>query len=107
MKIKLLLRLGLVLSVAIFAGFKSNPEAVLKSVGSSHSVNHPAIVVQQHPTDAVLLAKGTVVYVCDSKYAKKYHYSSNCRGLNACKHEIVKMSKSTAEDRGLSLCSWD
>lgn len=30
------------------------------------------------------------VYICNSKGATKYHYTETCRGLNACKHEVVK-----------------
>jgi hypothetical protein len=47
------------------------------------------------------------VYVCGSKDVKKYHYSKTCRGLNACKHEIVKKSKSDAENLGLTLCGFE
>jgi len=47
------------------------------------------------------------VYVCNSKNAKKYHYSETCRGLNACKHEIITMTKAKAKAAGLDLCSWD
>ncbi|CAM4039315.1 hypothetical protein FLSI110296_10505 [Flavobacterium sinopsychrotolerans] len=32
----------------------------------------------------------TKVYICGSRGAKKFHYTENCRGLTACKHEIVK-----------------
>jgi hypothetical protein len=47
------------------------------------------------------------VYICDSKNATKYHYSETCRGLNACKHEIVKVTLKKAKDRGLGLCGWE
>ncbi|WP_339835032.1 hypothetical protein [uncultured Flavobacterium sp.] len=47
------------------------------------------------------------VYICDSKGAKKYHYTKTCGGLNACKHQIVKKSKSDAQDLGLTLCGWE
>jgi hypothetical protein len=49
----------------------------------------------------------TNVYICGSSGAKKYHYTENCRGLSACKHEIVKTTKSNAESLGLSLCGWE
>jgi hypothetical protein len=49
----------------------------------------------------------TDVYICDSKGAKKYHYSKTCRGLSTCKHEIVKKSKSAAQNLGLTLCGWE
>ena len=47
------------------------------------------------------------VYVCDSPNAKKYHLSDTCRGLNACKHQIVKITQSKARDLGLTLCGWE
>jgi hypothetical protein len=47
------------------------------------------------------------VYICGPKGAKKYHYSENCRGLTACRHEIVKTSLSQAQNYGLTLCGWE
>ena len=47
------------------------------------------------------------VYICGPQGAKKYHYSETCRGLNACSHEIVKISKSKAQSYGLTLCGWE
>ncbi len=47
------------------------------------------------------------VYICQSKGATKYHYKETCRGLNACKHQIVKKSLSDAKDLGLTLCGWE
>jgi hypothetical protein len=49
----------------------------------------------------------TKVYICGPKGAKKYHYSESCRGLTACKHEIVKTSLSQAQSYGLTLCGWE
>jgi hypothetical protein len=49
----------------------------------------------------------TDVYICDSKGAKKYHYSKTCRGLNACKHQVIKKTKSDAQNLGLTLCGWE
>lgn len=47
------------------------------------------------------------VYICGSKGASKYHYSETCRGLNACKHEVVKKSLKEAKGLGLTLCGWE
>jgi hypothetical protein len=47
------------------------------------------------------------VYICNSSSAKKYHYSSSCRGLNACKHEVIKVSKEDAQKSGRTLCGWE
>lgn len=50
--------------------------------------------------------KETKVVVCNSKNATKYHYSSSCRGLNRCNHQIVSMTKSQAQSKGLGCCSF-
>lgn len=47
------------------------------------------------------------VYLCGSKGASKYHYNENCRGLNACKHEVVKKTLKEAKNLGLTLCGWE
>lgn len=47
------------------------------------------------------------VYICGPKGAKKYHLSKACRGLSNCKHEVVKKTKSDAENLGLTLCGWE
>ncbi|WP_298737817.1 hypothetical protein [uncultured Chitinophaga sp.] len=46
------------------------------------------------------------VYVCDSKYATRYHYKSDCRGLSNCKHRIISipLDKATATR---TLCMWE
>ena len=38
------------------------------------------------------------VYICDSKTAKAYHKGEDCRGLNRCTHEVVKVTKREAEE---------
>lgn len=47
------------------------------------------------------------VFICVSKGATKYHYIENCRGLNACKHEIKEVPISQAKEYGLTLCGWE
>ena len=47
------------------------------------------------------------VYICGAQGAKKYHYSSSCRGLSACKHQINEVSKEKAISFGLELCGWE
>ncbi len=49
----------------------------------------------------------TDVFICGKQGAKKYHYTESCRGLNACKHEVVKVTKSKAKSYGLTLCGWE
>ncbi|NNT71668.1 hypothetical protein HKT18_05495 [Flavobacterium sp. IMCC34852] len=47
------------------------------------------------------------VYICNSKGAKKYHLKEFCRGLSACKHEVIKVTLKEAKERGLDLCGWE
>ena len=47
------------------------------------------------------------VYICNSKSSKKYHFKETCRGLNACKHEIIKISLKEAQEKGLEICGWE
>lgn len=47
------------------------------------------------------------VYICNSKGAKKYHLKEFCRGLSACKHEVVKVTLKEAKEKGLELCGWE
>lgn len=42
------------------------------------------------------------VYICTGKSAKRYHRTSNCRGLNRCSGKIV--SKSAAEKGNRTPC---
>ncbi len=49
----------------------------------------------------------TDVYICNSKSSKKYHFKETCRGLNACKHEIIKISLKEAKEKGLEICGWE
>jgi hypothetical protein len=47
------------------------------------------------------------VYICNSKGATKYHFTETCRGLKACKHEVIKKSIKDAKALGLTLCGWE
>ncbi|WP_296620941.1 hypothetical protein [Marivirga sp.] len=47
------------------------------------------------------------VYICDSNTSKKYHYKKDCRGLNACKAEVVKVTLSDARGSKKTLCGWE
>jgi len=49
----------------------------------------------------------TKVYICGATGAKKYHYNENCRGLNACNHQIYKVPLKEAQNYGLTLCGWE
>lgn len=49
----------------------------------------------------------TIVYVCDSPNATRYHYKQNCRGLSNCNHKIIKMSLDEAIKSHRTLCQWE
>jgi len=47
----------------------------------------------------------TIVDYIYSKTAKKYHYKKDCRGLNACKAEVIKVTLTDAKKSKRILCS--
>lgn len=49
----------------------------------------------------------TSVFLCDSQTAHKYHFYSDCRGLNACTHTIIKVPLSEAKKQGRTICGWE
>lgn len=49
----------------------------------------------------------TLVYVCDSDGAVKYHNSPKCRGLSNCQYRVVKTTLETAKGSGKTLCKWE
>lgn len=44
------------------------------------------------------------VYICTGPNSKCYHRTSSCRGLGRCSGDIVKISKSSAIDKGRRAC---
>ncbi len=44
------------------------------------------------------------VFVCNGKYAKRYHRTQNCSGLSNCQGGITKMTVEQAESKGLTPC---
>lgn len=49
----------------------------------------------------------STVYICDSSTAKRYHYNSNCRGLNRCTHQIKSISLEEAKSIGRTICGYE
>jgi len=49
----------------------------------------------------------TIVYVCDSPNATRYHLKQNCRGLSNCSHRIIKMTLEEAVKSHKTLCKWE
>lgn len=57
--------------------------------------------------NSVTCTDSTTVYICDSGSAKKYHYTSSCRGLSNCQYKISKITLETAKSQGKTLCRWE
>jgi len=49
----------------------------------------------------------TTVYLCDSKGGKKYHYKSDCRGLNNCSYKTISTTLEKAKKSGKTACGWE
>jgi len=49
----------------------------------------------------------TMVYICDSPNARRYHYKEDCRGLSNCNHRILKVTLEEAKEKNLTLCHWE
>lgn len=48
------------------------------------------------------------VFICDSESATKYHLKSNCKGLEKCDHEVLKITKEEAIKKGKTeLCGYE
>ncbi len=47
------------------------------------------------------------VFICNSKNGKKYHFTKTCRGLNACKAAIKKLTLTDAKKLGKTICGWE
>lgn len=47
------------------------------------------------------------VFICKTASSKKYHYSSNCRGLSRCSTKIYKVSLEEAKKLNRTLCGWE
>ena len=54
-----------------------------------------------------LKSEPTMVYICDSSNATRYHLTQNCRGLSNCSHKIVKITLESAQKSNKTLCHWE
>ncbi len=46
------------------------------------------------------------VYVCNGRYAKRFHNDENCKGLRNCRAGIRVMTIEEAEDLGKTPCGY-
>ena len=58
-------------------------------------------------TDNACTTDPKVVYLCDSKGGKRYHFNEHCRGLSNCSHKIIKVTLEEAKKRGKTLCGYE
>ena len=101
-----LTRLGLALwCLCGIAGCTGNVQSPQTSDNIARAA--PQSFAETADYDSIETHTTSTVYMCKSKGAKKYHYKETCRGLNNCKHEVVKIEKKDAENRGLGLCGWE
>lgn len=49
----------------------------------------------------------TVVYLCESTGARRYHYQKDCRGLKNCSYQIRQTTIDEAREKGKTLCGWE
>lgn len=47
------------------------------------------------------------VYICNGRYAKRYHLSPYCRGLSNCKASVSSISRADARSMGRTLCGYE
>ncbi|MHA7831841.1 MAG: hypothetical protein ACX93O_12140 [Flagellimonas sp.] len=47
------------------------------------------------------------VYICNGRYAKRYHLSPYCRGLSNCKASVSSISRNDARSMGRTLCGYE
>ena len=53
---------------------------------------------------ALAFAMLSHVYICTGGSATKYHSTPNCRGLNLCKGDVIKISIGDARNQGRTAC---
>lgn len=46
----------------------------------------------------------TYVYICTGSSSKRYHRTTECKGLSNCKGEVKKITKAYAEQKGRTPC---
>lgn len=65
-----------------------------------------AATIQSKPNSiSKSIPNSETVWICNGKYATKYHKTDDCSGLNNCKSTITSIDKNDAEKMGRSACS--
>ena len=66
----------------------------------------PVMASSQHGSKGEREGNRQIVYVCTGRYAKSYHVKSDCKGLQNCKGEILKVTKTEAVAAGRKPCGY-
>lgn len=68
--------------------------------------NKPQKAQQKTTQDSTMKTQKKVeyVYICNGPSSKKYHKTSNCRGLSNCSTAKQKLSKADAMNKGRTAC---
>lgn len=46
----------------------------------------------------------TYVYICTGPNATKYHCKSDCRGMNNCSKDVIRVTEAYAKNKGRTKC---
>lgn len=80
-----------------------------KELPTEESVIEKREVETYKPTERLLpkTQSARSFYICNGKYAKRYHLSPYCRGLSNCKSTVSSISLEDVSASGRSLCGWE
>ena len=56
------------------------------------------------PTSYEAVPSAEYVYICTGPQSKRYHKTKNCKGLDRCSKEVIKVTKAFAEEKGRTPC---
>lgn len=45
--------------------------------------------------------------ICNNGTTEVFHLNENCQGLKRCDHEVLKMTKNEALEKGMRLCGYE
>lgn len=71
------------------------------------STSDMMIPLRSNTRTEISVTHETVVFVCESSGAKRYHFKSTCRGLKRCSNKIQQLSIINAENIGLTICGYE
>ena len=73
---------------------------------NSDSRNAGRSTLYSEPRETEIDMDDQPVYICTGKYAKAYHYDTDCEGLGNCKGEIISVTIDEAEEMGRHPCHY-